>query len=150
MTRKIPAEEAFSFYAGLGPKRSYRAVAEKFGASKRGVTKLAHRENWAGRLASIESKTRDKADERIVDSLDEMNDRHLRIAKALQSKALRALQALPLEQAKDVIRALELGVKQERLVRGEPTERQATIEEMVKAEYDAWLVEVEADGGDRE
>ena len=44
-----------------------------------------------------------------------MNERHLKIAKALQGKALEALRRLPLDKATDVIRALELGVKQERL-----------------------------------
>ncbi|MEO0652302.1 MAG: hypothetical protein AAFZ65_16640, partial [Planctomycetota bacterium] len=84
MSRRIPAEEAFSYYAGLGPDRSYSAVAERFGATKRGVTKLAHRDGWKERLAKIEARNREKADERIADSLDEMNERHLRIAKALQ------------------------------------------------------------------
>lgn len=119
MKRKIP-DEAFTFYAGLGPDRSYQAVADRFGVTKRSVTRCAVRESWQERLKAIEEKSRERTDERIADSLDEMNDRHLRIAKALQSKALQALKVFPLDQARDVIRALDLGVKQERPMRGEP------------------------------
>jgi len=45
MARKIPAD-AFDYYASLGPDRSYRAVAERYGVSKRAVTKHAAAEGW--------------------------------------------------------------------------------------------------------
>ena len=69
-------------------------------------------------------------------------------AKALQGKALESLRALPIEKAADVIRALELGVKQERLIQGEPSERsEMSVEEVTKREMRRWLV---IGGGDGE
>jgi hypothetical protein len=53
MNRKIPPE-AFQFYVGLGPSRSYEAVAEEFGCSRRGVADCAKRERWQERLAEVE------------------------------------------------------------------------------------------------
>ena len=56
-------------------------------------------------------------------------------------KALTALRTLPIDKAADVNRALELGVKQERLIHGEPSERsEMTVEEVTKREMERWLL----------
>ena len=45
-----------------------------------------------------------------------------------------------MDKAIEAVRALEIGVRQERLVRGEPTDRQAqTIEQIVERESKRWL-----------
>ncbi len=139
MSGRIPPN-AFEYYVALGPGRSYRAVAERFGVSKRAVTKHATKENWPTRLAQVEEDARQRSDERAADALQEMNERHLKIAKALQGRALEALSKAPLESTRDVIRALDLGVRQERLIRGEPTERSASVEEVTKREIATLLV----------
>ena len=146
MTSKIPPS-AFEYYVALGPGRSYRAVGERFGVSKRAVTKHATKENWPERLAKVEDEARVESDQRAVDALQEMNERHVKIAKALQAKALQALQGMPLDSARDVIRALDLGVRQERLVQGEPTDRQASVEEVTRREIQTLLV-VESEDAD--
>jgi len=57
------------------------------------------------------------------------------------------LKSMPLSAAMDAVKALDLAIKQERLVRGEPTDRTASVEEVIKREYDRWLT---ADGGEQE
>ena len=49
MSRRIPPE-AFSHYVSLGPGRSYQAVAEHFGVSKRAIVARAKAEDWQERL----------------------------------------------------------------------------------------------------
>lgn len=143
MKRKLPPE-AFDFYAGLGFGRSYTAVAEHFEVSKGTVTALAKRDDWQARLEKIEAEARAKSTEKAIETLEQVNGRHLRIARSLQAKALEALRGMSLEEAKDVIRALDLGVRQERLILGEPSERQSvTIEEKIEREYERWLVDKE-------
>jgi hypothetical protein len=140
MTAKLP-KEAFSFYVALGPARSYQKVAEHFGTDKRTVTRRATKENWPERLLQAEEKAREETEQDAVLILREMNARHLKIAKALQGKALEALRSLPIDRAADVIRALEIGVKQERLIHGEPSERsEMSVEEVTKRELSRWLV----------
>ena len=140
MSAKLP-QEAFSFYVALGPGRSYQKVAEHFGTDKRTVTRRAAKENWTERLAQAEEKAREGSEQDAVEILREMNARHLKIAKALQGKALEALRSLPIDRATDVIRALEIGVKQERLIHGEPSERnELSVEEVTKREMDRWLL----------
>ena len=140
MTRKI-ADDSFSFYVALGPERSYRRVAEHYGVDKRTLTRHAVKERWAERLEEAERQVREESEQEAVDVLREMNERHVGIAKALQGKALTAHRELPIDKAADVIRALELGVKQERLIQGEPSERsEMTLEEISKREVARWLL----------
>jgi hypothetical protein len=140
MAGKIPPS-AFDFYAGLGSTRSYAAIAKEYGVSKRAVFKRARNENWKRRLEEIEIKARDVAEKRTVETVAQMNERHLRAMRIVQGKALEALKQLSLESAMDAVRALDLATKQERLIRGEPIERTAvSIEETVRREYANWLV----------
>ncbi len=150
MNRKIPTD-AFAFYQGLGPGRSYESVASKFGVTKRAVTKLAQREKWAERLAELEKKARERTDEKVVESMEEMNSRHLKMMRVLQQKALEALRSMGLDNAMDAARALDLAVRQERLIRGEPTDRSAVnVEDIIKREYAALMVEGDDDDRDDE
>jgi hypothetical protein len=136
---KIPPS-AFEFYISLGPERSYEQVATHFGASKRAVTKHAVKQHWAERLTEVERRAREESEKNAVAVLREMDERHLKIAKALQGKALEALRSMPLERGADVLRALDLGVKQERLIHGEPSERSAvSVEEATRREMERWL-----------
>ncbi len=145
MNRKLPPD-AFDFYVNLGPDRSYEKVAEEYGISKRGVTKAAHREDWAGRLARIEAQARQATDKKLGESIEEMNERHLRVVKAVLGKGLETLKSLPLANAMDAVRAIDMALKQERVIRGEPSERTAmTIAETTRDEMQRWLVVEDAE-----
>ena len=67
MAAKIPPD-AFEYYLGLGPGRSYGAVAEKYDVTKRAVTKLAAREKWQERILEIERKARRASDDKAAES----------------------------------------------------------------------------------
>lgn len=138
MRRKLPPE-AFSFYAGLGPGRSYEAVAERFGVSKRAVTRLAHSEDWQRRVAEMETKARQGTEQRVQESMGEMHDRHLRMLRVIQTRALEVLRALPLDNAMDAVRALALTIREERMTRGEPGEQGQDVEQVIREEYARWM-----------
>ena len=121
---KIPAD-AFSTYLALGEERSYQALADKFGVSKRSITKRATKEGWQERILSIERRARERAEADYAESLHDTNSRHLRTLRAIQGKALQALGSLPLSSGMDAVRALDLSIKQERLILGQPNERSA-------------------------
>jgi hypothetical protein len=142
MIRKLPLD-AFSYYASLAPeKRSYQAVADHFSVSKRTVGKRALKEKWQDRLKEIEREARARTDEKLIESVEVMNGRHMKMFKAIQGRALEALKNYPLTSAMDAVRALDLSVKGERLIRGEPTDRSALdVGEIVRRECEAWLVD---------
>jgi len=139
--------DAFEYYLSLGNDRTYSAVAKHFGVSKRAVTKRAAKENWQDRIAELERKAHEAAEKQAFESLKAMAIRHVRICKTIQKKALEALQAMPLQNSMDAIRALNIALKQERLARGEPTERTANVEEVVRREYQRWMVSPDEDEG---
>ena len=139
MTRAIPPE-AFELYFSLGPSRSYSAVAEEYGVTKRAVAKAADREQWQKRLSERERKAREIAEKNAVETLEAINRRHLAAVRTIQGKALEALRGMSLSTAMEAVRALELGIKQERLIVGEPSERAAvSVEDKIEREYERWL-----------
>ena len=138
--RKIPTD-AFEFYFALGPSRSFRAVAEKYGCSKTAVANAARREGWETRIAERETKAREKLDEKATETLADLNGRHLKMVRTIQAKALEGLKRLSLDTGMDCVRAIDLALKAERLILGEPTERHATdIEAIIKREHERWLI----------
>ena len=139
MAAKLP-HPAFEFYFGLGPGRSYQTVAYEFGVSKKSVTKRATSECWQDRLAKLEEKSRQNAEKKALETLDGMNDRHLKSLRVIQGKALETLKNLPLSSAMEAVRSLDLAIKQERVIRGEPGDRTAvSVEDVIKREYGRWL-----------
>ena len=136
---KIPPE-AFEYYVSLGLQRSYQAVADRYGASKRAVTKRAAAEKWAERLIKIERTARERIDSRMTETLEAVNARHLQTLRAIQAKALNTLQVMSLDSCMDAVRALDTAIRQERVILGEPGDRNAiSVEDIIKREYENWM-----------
>jgi hypothetical protein len=143
---KIPPD-AFDHYVGLGQKRSYEAVAKAYGVTKTAVTKRALKEDWQGRLAKVEAAARSRTDDKLVESIEQMNERHLKILRAVIGKALQALQSMPITSGMDAVRALDLAIRQERTIRGEPSDRSAVaVEDIIRREYERWMRPVAQNG----
>ena len=137
---KIPAE-AFDLYVAMGHERSYRAIGEKYGVSKRAVVKHAAREDWMPRLARIEDEARERSDERLTETLEQMRTRHLKTLRVLHSKAIQALKAHPLNSAMEAAKVAELVIKLERLVVGEVSTRaHLAVEETTRREIESLVI----------
>ena len=142
MTSRIPLG-AFEFYFA---NRSYRTVAEKYGVSKRAVTAHAKKENWQSRVAEREAKVRQASEKKAIETLEGMNDRHLKSLRFIQGKAIEALRSMALDTAMEAVRAIDISIKQERVIRGEPADRTAvSVEDAIRTEYQRWLVSDEAE-----
>ena len=143
MSKKIPPD-AFSYYYSLGPTRSFAAVGTELGVSKQAIAKVAKTERWQERTEEIDRAAQEKVDRRLAESVEEMGERHLRMLRVVQGKALETLKAMPLSTAMEAVRALDLTIRQERLIRGEPTDREELgIAEVVRRESQRWLVNTE-------
>ena len=144
MNRKLPPE-AFDHYLELGVDRSYQAVAERYGVSKVAVVQRAKRDRWQERLRELEKKAREQADKKAVETLEAVRERQLKAARIVQARALEAMRILPPERAIKAAAALQIAWKHELLLLGEPTERTANMEEVVRREYERWMGSEEAD-----
>jgi len=150
MSKKIP-DDAFDYYVGLGPGRSHQAVADNYGTTKRAVTKVAVRDDWAGRLRKIELDAQEKSDAKLADAsaaqreklanlTEEARDRHLKSLRAVYMRAIAALGQYPMTSASEAVRAMEMVIKLERLIIGEPSERtEMSVEDVTKREMDRWI-----------
>jgi hypothetical protein len=144
MAKKIPPD-AFDFYFALGPSRSYKAVAEKYGASKRAVVGVAKRENWQKRLLEVETKAREAGDKKKVESLHAAKEYHLQALRLVLGKGIEGLHQMAIRTPRDAIAAIGLAVREIRVELGEPSDRTAvSIEDTIRREYDRWLVHDEA------
>jgi hypothetical protein len=138
MPGQIPPE-GFSFYLALGAERSYAQVAKEYGVSKQAVTKCARRERWQERLDEIELQARERNDKKAVETLQELNEHQLKLWKLVETRAVQALQNHPLDSGMDGAKALDLATKNIRLIRGEPTDRTESIEQIIRRESERFL-----------
>jgi hypothetical protein len=146
MNKRLPAD-ALGYYLNLGAARSYQAVAEHFGVSKRTVTTAATRERWQEHLDESQRKAQEKIGESYVDAIAQANERHVKLGRFLQSQGVSALRSGGVLSSGDRIRAIKVGVEIERLGLGEPTERLSTsVEEIIKREFAICMRDDEEEG----
>jgi len=128
--RKIPPE-AFAFYLALGVGRSYAAVAERYSVSKRAVQTRAEQEGWQARIAEEEQKARASAEKQAAESIETVNEKHLKVLRFIQGRAIEALKSMPIENAMDAVKAYALSLDKERMIRGGPADQALTAVERI-------------------
>lgn len=141
---KIPAT-AFACYLALGPNRSYEALAQKYGCSKKAITRHGTKEHWQERLAEVEENARKATAAKAGESLSALHDRHRRMVRMVQARAIEKLKDTPLRTAMDAVRALAIALREEReLVSLDDTDRDvddvdegdlATLKAVLTAQY---------------
>lgn len=106
MKRKLPTD-AFSHFVGLGKRRSFQAIAERFGVTRQAVAKRAHRELWIARAAEIDAAARQATKLELLQTRDELYTRNAKMWGMVQAKALEALRDKPFRNSRDAVRALD-------------------------------------------
>src|SRR5688572_27623752 len=125
---------AYEAYLEQGAERSYQALADRYGCSKTAIVKKAKKERWQERIAEIERKARERAEEKAVDELEAVRQRQLKESRFLLARSLQVLKSQPPERGIRAAAAINIAWKHELLLLGEPTERQANVEELIKRE----------------
>jgi hypothetical protein len=139
MARKVPAD-AFALYVLMQEGRSYQALADQLGFSKQAIQDCADRENWQERLTEINALVRIEVEKKLVETLAERRDQHLKLARAMQARGAKGLSDHEAVSCGEAIKAVESGVKLERLILGEANERTAfSVEAVTRAELDRYL-----------
>jgi hypothetical protein len=110
------AFEAFSIYRDMGPERSLRKVADQLGKSRALIERWSRLWKWVERTREYDNDLEKKAHAKAVKAVQDMTDRHIKIAMQLQAKALNALQQLPVQDmtAKEILSFLTEATKLER------------------------------------
>lgn len=147
--KPLDEEKAFAEYVAMGDSRSYREVAKKFRVQKRRIVHVARRNEWLARLAKIEADARAQADKKLTESRAEVHERHLKMIRAMASRAIQGLQAHNFDNARDSAKAAESAIKLERTVLGEPGEHlHVTVSELTRREIEAFVTDDEEEDDD--
>jgi hypothetical protein len=144
MRNRIPHEEAFQYYLALGPSRSYEQVAEKYSVTLRGVTKCAATHKWGDRMRKLDREAQEKTDRAFAESKAETRERHLKMLKAIETRGLQALQKLEIDSAFAGVKAIEIALKMERTIMGEPSAHVGiSIQESTRREVESFLARLD-------
>lgn len=120
------AYEAFALYRDAGKGRTVSAVSRQLQKSRSLLDRWKDRWHWEDRVRAYDTDNERKAKEAAVKDRKKMLDRHIKIAMQVQSKALKALDNLKVEDmtAKDIKDYIRMATDLERLSRSFESERQ--------------------------
>lgn len=119
--------EAFSIYRDMGADRGIRKVAQKLDKQPSYISKIASRWFWVDRVTKYDRYLDEKRRVEREAEIEKMNERHVKIGKTLQSKAIERLQTIDVSTftPSELLRYVELGVKIERGAMGETDAEEA-------------------------
>lgn len=133
--------EAFTYFCSLGGSRTYAKVAEQYGVSDRTVEKWGADGNWQRRAREWDKIQIEQERELLAEEVRKVAKEQLSMAKFIRHKAFHDLKTLDFEDANGAVKAIEMAMKQERLILGEPSERaEVSVKEEIQQAYDRWLV----------
>jgi hypothetical protein len=117
----IDWEAAFRFFASLPPEsRSYAAVAEQFGVSRRTVETHGQRDRWRERLAEIEADAARQADSQLGRArAEQLADFHKLIEASCVTYARQLASGQVRITASDLVGLIKISLQ----LQGEPTSR---------------------------
>ncbi len=129
------AELIFAVYYEGGPDRSIRRLhsdLKTMGVSISLATlkRYSNKYRWQQRIAELDAEARHQQNQRSVEGVLAMNQRHTQLAQALQGAAGSALRQLLANEsrlgglkASDIVRLLDLGLRAERNAVGASSDR---------------------------
>lgn len=140
------SEEHESFTrAQIRSGRSLGKVAKRLGSSISLVQKYSMRFNWRSRAEAYDDYVERELREKNESEIRKMNKLHAKAGRKLTEKALCGLASVNAKalSALDIVRMFDIGVKIERLARGQSTERQQ-IDGRVEQQHSGGVVTVAA------
>lgn len=124
------AYQAFLDYRDMGVNRSLAKLNERYGKKAsyiRQLQKWSALYDWQARIKQFEQEQAEERAAKIQADLDEMNERHVKLAVEQQEKARKQIEDLINARAfgsQAVVQLLKIATDLERLARGAPTERE--------------------------
>lgn len=88
------AFEAFLVYLQMGPDRSIQAVSHKLAKSIPLIKRWSSDNNWVERCRAWDNYLQQEAKKAAVAEVRRMNQRHAKMASAIQATAMQALQEM--------------------------------------------------------
>ncbi|MBU8912923.1 MAG: hypothetical protein KOO61_02800 [Spirochaetales bacterium] len=102
---------------------SDQQIADKLGIPRsETIGDWRRAEDWDLEREFIQKETERRVSEAVAETISQTNSRHLKEFQLMQTKGIQALKNLDPARASEAAAMIDVGIKGERLVRGEPTE----------------------------
>ncbi len=138
--REIRLEEFFVQYVSMGSGRRYGALAKETGVPTSELIRHATKFLWRERIALIHNEVNSRTHEELVESLAEVNSRHISNLKKLQEKAMRFLEHSPLTKPQDAIKLVGMAIKMEREAYGlDKNSEQSRLQDLLEKKLEKLL-----------
>lgn len=138
--REIRLEEFFVQFVAQGAGRRYGALAKETGVPTSELIRHASKFLWRERIALIHNEVNTRTHEDLVESLAEVNKRHISKLKLLQEKAMKFLEDHPLTKAQDAIKLVGMAIKMEREAYGlDKNSEQSRLQDLLESKMEKLL-----------
>lgn len=138
--REIRLEEFFVQFVAQGAGRRYGALSKETGVPTSELIRHASKFLWRERIALIHNEVNTRTHEDLVESLADVNKRHVSKLKALQQKAFDFLDKHPLVKAQDAIKLVGMAIKMEREAYGlDKNSEQSRLQDLLETKLEKLL-----------
>jgi hypothetical protein len=125
MPAQLPQKKRTELFRAYCDRQSVQHVARVCSVSPTTALRYKRLDNWDQRLRGVTKK----AEEKIDDSLAEMQARQAKQARAVQAKALQKIVQDGFKNARAAADAYFKAAQEERVIRGEPSDRVNVVQE---------------------
>lgn len=127
------AYERFCAYRDMGTDRSLRKISSQMNISRQILEKLSVTFSWVSRAEAYDLELERQARIANEKAIKKMRENHTKLAIQITAKAAKRLLTIPDDalSAADIARLVDVGVRIERLSRGEFTENQNISGEII-------------------
>ena len=138
--REIRLEEFFVTFGGMGAGRRYGVLSKETNVPTSELIRHATRFLWRERIALIHNEVNTRTHEELVESLADVNKRHVTKLRILQEKAMEFLEQHPLTKAQDAIKLIGMSIKMEREAYGlDKNSEQSRLQDLLETKLERLL-----------
>jgi hypothetical protein len=127
VAQPVSQEKRIELFAAYCERQTIQHVARTCSVSPTTALRYKRLDRWDERLRGVSRKAEDKIDESIA----EMRARQAKQARAVQAKALQKVIEDGFRNTRDAADAYFKAVQEERVVRGEPSDRFNVVQEQM-------------------
>ena len=125
MAQPLSQDQRIRLYEAYSERQSIQHVARTCSVSPTTALRYKRLDRWDERLRGVTKRAEDKIDESIA----EMQARQAKQARAVQAKALQKVIEDGFRNTRDAADAYFKAVQEERVIRGEPSDRFNVVQE---------------------
>lgn len=138
--REIAIEGLFVQFVGMGPGRKYGALTRESKVPTTELIRHASKFLWRERIAVIHCEANERTRDELVETIADINTRHISKLKVMQTKAFEYLEKVALDKPADAIKLLTLAMKMEREAVGlDQNSEQARLSDLLMGKMEKLL-----------